>query len=55
MVKLQGSCSPYCGASIPNEPFGLLSVSSRAVESVHKCSDSDSFIKAQYALIMVNL
>jgi hypothetical protein len=28
---------------------------SRAVESVHKISHPDSFIKAQYVLIMVNL
>jgi hypothetical protein len=27
----------------------------RAVKSVHKSSDSDSFIKAQYVLITVNL
>jgi hypothetical protein len=27
----------------------------RAVRSVHKTSDSDSFIKAQYVLITVNL
>jgi hypothetical protein len=32
--------------------FGILG---RAVESVHKSSDSDSFIKAQYILITVNL
>jgi hypothetical protein len=32
-----------------------LSIICRAVQSVHKSSDSDSFIKAQYALITVNL
>jgi hypothetical protein len=29
--------------------------SHRAVQSVNKCPDSDSFIKAQYVLITVNL
>jgi hypothetical protein len=37
------------------EVSGQLYAATRAVESLHKTSDSDSFIKAQYALIMVNL
>jgi hypothetical protein len=35
--------------------IGLIWLRIRAVESVHKTSDFDSFIKAQYVLIMVNL
>jgi hypothetical protein len=30
-------------------------LTARAVQSVHKNSDSDSFVKAQYVLITVNL
>jgi hypothetical protein len=39
----------------PSSGLTVLVVTTRAVESVRKTSDSDSFIKAQYVLITVNL